>query len=115
MCSTKYIAFLSLIFFIEATGRIYEPFLGRTITRENISVLEFKLKEVGFRLWTTTEHLDWTMISYGEQDGLDNERTLEGYAYRVRGLLASSIQGYQIVARGRNLITFMEALDAGEL
>ena len=100
---------------MEASGRIYEPFLGKVISQEDISFLERLLKKEGFSLWTTTTHPSRTMISYGVRDSLDNERCVQGYADKIRGLAANSIRGYEVLAKGRELLVFMEKLDPQSL
>ena len=103
------------MFFMEASGRIYEPFLGRTAQEGQSSVLEGMLKDAGFHLWRNTVHPGRTMISYGGEDAFDAERKFQGYGHYVRGLAASRISGYEIVARGKDLIDFMEKLDVKKL
>ncbi|MBS3163041.1 hypothetical protein J4467_03885 [Candidatus Woesearchaeota archaeon] len=89
---------------MEAIGKIYSPF---GIRAEERGVLEAFLSGAKFRLWTTTEFPNRTMISFGARDSLDNERCLQGYIEReTNGGLTRCL----VYATGRNLISYMDNL-----
>ncbi|MSR85893.1 hypothetical protein EXS74_00690 [Candidatus Woesearchaeota archaeon] len=98
---------------MEARGKIYEPFIGRPVNREDIALLERLLQDGNFNLWTTTEYPTRRMISFGGRDSLDNDRCLQGYSEIERG--PGNSQRYQLYARGSTLITFLDNLDLKEL
>jgi hypothetical protein len=90
---------------MEATGKIYEPFLGEAI-REGL--IEYSLRAGDFNLWTTTEHPRRIMISFGGRDSLDVYKYLQGYIQKED---FKPHERLRIYATGRNLIEYLDQLN----
>jgi hypothetical protein len=84
---------------MEATGKIYEPFLGKAICE---GLIENSLRVGGFNLLTTKEYPGRIMI-FGGRDSLD--RGLQGYIQKED---FKPYERLRIYATGRNLIEYLD-------
>ena len=110
---------MGIILFMEAIGKIYEPFIDnlRNDTRTDSGLIERLLLREGFKNWISTRFPGRTFFSYGTNeilDILDTERFVEGYGQFQEEIGIKTCR-YRVYATGRNLMNLMDKLDINDL